>query len=183
MPTPTCRPRYLADEHFSGDFYLTQIVSHHDRPALDRFRTAVDRRGVDLPGVFGLFYYRSANPKTLTTLRHFLPVPVEGLTKEFAEGASPENSSARDRSMRCAPPVSSIAMCRTCRWDRARQTLEKILSSLGTCRGYRHIPQTDSPNSPRTQTPQSPAGFSAPSPRRGERVSSAPRDRRRGRWP
>ena len=72
---------YLADENFSGDFYLTQIVSHHDQPALDRFKAAVDRRGVNLPGVFGLFYYRSANPKTLNTLRRFLPVPVEGLTQ------------------------------------------------------------------------------------------------------
>src|SRR5262245_35546631 len=47
---------FLADEHFSGDFYLTQIVSHHDRPAIDRFRGAVERRGLNLPGVYGLFF-------------------------------------------------------------------------------------------------------------------------------
>ena len=101
-------------------------MSHHDQPALDRFKAAVDRRGVDLPGVFGVFYYRSANPKTLETLRHFLPVPVEGLTREFAEGASSDDVCARTlHALRAAGIrhcyVSNLPV------GRARQTLEKIL--------------------------------------------------------
>ena len=32
------------------------------------------------------FRYRSANPRTLETLRGFLPVPIEELTAEFAGG-------------------------------------------------------------------------------------------------
>jgi 5,10-methylenetetrahydrofolate reductase len=117
---------YLTDDHFSGDFYLTQIVSHHDRPALDRFRNAAEKRGLDLPGVFGLFYYRSANAKTLSTLRNFLPVPVEGLTKEFAEGATPEEICARSlRALRAAGVrhcyVSNLPA------GRARRTLDSIL--------------------------------------------------------
>ena len=48
-----------------------------------------------MPGIFGVFYYRSANPKTLETLKQFLPVPAEGLTAEFAEGATPETICAR----------------------------------------------------------------------------------------
>ena len=40
-------------------------------------------------------YYRSANPKTLELLRGFLPVPVEGLTRDFAEGATPDEICAR----------------------------------------------------------------------------------------
>ena len=117
---------YLADEHFAGDFYLTQIVSHHDRPALDRFRAAVERRGVNLPGVFGLFYYRSANPKTLTTLRNFLPVPVEALTKEFAEGATPEEVCARSLS---ALRAAGVRHCYVSNLPvgRARQTLERVV--------------------------------------------------------
>ena len=39
-----------------------------------------------LPGVFGVFFYRSANPRTLEALKGFLPVPAEGLTREFASG-------------------------------------------------------------------------------------------------
>jgi hypothetical protein len=118
---------YLADEHFSGDFYLTQIVSHHDRSALDRFQAAVERRRVTLPGVFGLFYYRSANPKTLAALKNFLPVPVDALTREFGEGASPEEICARSlRALRAAGArhcyVSNLPV------GRARQTLEKILA-------------------------------------------------------
>ena len=36
--------------------------------------------------MFGVFYYRSANPRTLAALRGFLPVPAEELTREFADG-------------------------------------------------------------------------------------------------
>ena len=42
-----------------------------------------------------VFYYRSANPKTLGILKGFLPVPAEGLTREFATGATPEEICAR----------------------------------------------------------------------------------------
>ena len=86
---------YLLDPNFTGEFYLTQIVSHHERPAIDRFMTEARTRGVEAPGVFGVFYYRSANPMTLDTLRGFLPVPVEGLTREFAAGASADEVCAR----------------------------------------------------------------------------------------
>ena len=53
------------------------------------------RREVELPGVFGVFYYRSANRKTLDILSRFLPVPVEGLLKEFGDGATPVEVCAR----------------------------------------------------------------------------------------
>jgi 5,10-methylenetetrahydrofolate reductase len=118
---------FLGDGDFHGDYFLTQIVSHHDLPSIDRFRNAVDRRGVRLPGIYGLFYYRSANPKTLATLRQFLPVPVEGLTREFAEGASPEAICARSlRALRQAGVehcyISNLPV------GRAKQTLAKILA-------------------------------------------------------
>ncbi len=86
---------FLGDDHFGGEFFLTQVVSHHDSPRVERFLEAFDRRRLTLPGVFGVFFYRSANPKTLDALRHFLPVPVEALRREFAEGATPEDVCAR----------------------------------------------------------------------------------------
>ena len=45
--------------------------------------------------MFGVFFYRSAKPKTLAVLREFLPVPVEALTREFAAGATPVEICAR----------------------------------------------------------------------------------------
>ena len=45
--------------------------------------------------MFGVFYYRSANPKTLEMLSQFLPVPVEELKQEFAAGATPIDVCAR----------------------------------------------------------------------------------------
>ncbi|MDR1989520.1 MAG: hypothetical protein LBQ09_04735 [Acidobacteriaceae bacterium] len=82
---------FLAAENFTAEFYLTQVVSHHDVDAVRNFLAAVERRGVTIPGVFGVFYYRSANPKTLKALQGFLPVPVDGLTRDFAAGKTPED--------------------------------------------------------------------------------------------
>jgi hypothetical protein len=48
-----------------------------------------------LPGMFGVFFYRSANPKTLAALSEFLPVPAEALTRDFAAGATAEEICAR----------------------------------------------------------------------------------------
>jgi 5,10-methylenetetrahydrofolate reductase len=86
---------YLAASEFNAEFYLTQIVSHHHAEEVGRFVAATARRGVTLPGVFGVFFYRSANPRTLDALKGFLPVPAEGLTREFATGATPEEICAR----------------------------------------------------------------------------------------
>lgn len=86
---------YLAAATFHGEFYLTQIVSHHDAAAVERFIAAANRRALDLPGVFGVFFYRSANARTLAALKGFLPVPAEALTREFERGATAEEICAR----------------------------------------------------------------------------------------
>jgi 5,10-methylenetetrahydrofolate reductase len=79
---------HLLDEHANAEFYLTQIVSHHSRAAVQAFLDEAAARGLSMPGLFGVFYYRSANPKTLKLLGEFLPVPAEQLTKEFGAGAT-----------------------------------------------------------------------------------------------
>jgi 5,10-methylenetetrahydrofolate reductase len=87
---------YLVDDVFTAEFYLTQIVSHLDVAPVERFVNEARRRGLDTtPGMFGVFYYRSANPKTLAVLSQFLPVPVDRLAAEFAAGASPVEVCAR----------------------------------------------------------------------------------------
>jgi hypothetical protein len=86
---------YLRDRTFHGEFFLTQIVSHHALQPVERFICELDRAGVDLPGMYGVFYYRSANPRTLGTLAQFLPVPAAALRAEFGSGASPQEVCAR----------------------------------------------------------------------------------------
>ena len=86
---------HLLEEQSNAEFYLTQIVSHHSRPSVESFLEEGERRGLAIPGLFGLFYYRSANPKTLDTLSSFLPVPVEELKREFASGATADDVCAR----------------------------------------------------------------------------------------
>jgi hypothetical protein len=86
---------YLLAPNVHAEFYLTQVVSHHDRKAVERLLQTARRRGLTLPGLFGVFFYRSANPKTLAALSGFLPVPAEGLTRDFAAGATAEDICAR----------------------------------------------------------------------------------------
>jgi len=78
-----------------ADFALSQIVSHHSLESVERFLRALEASGADAPVVFGVFFYRSANPATLSTLSRFFPVPVAELTAEFDAGASPEEVCAR----------------------------------------------------------------------------------------
>jgi 5,10-methylenetetrahydrofolate reductase len=117
---------YLRDPRFTAEFYLTQIVSHHALSPVERFVEVCRSEGVETPGLFGVFYYRSANPRTLESLRQFLPVPAEGLAAEFAAGASPQQVCARtitallDLGVRHVY-VSNLPL------GRASQTLSQIL--------------------------------------------------------
>lgn len=93
---PVQQVDYLTDDHFTAEFYLTQVVSHLDVAPVARFVDEARRRGLDhQPGVFGVFYYRSANPRTLDILSQFLPVPADMLAAEFAAGATPIDICAR----------------------------------------------------------------------------------------
>ena len=86
---------YLVASDAHAEFYLTQVVSHHHVDQVRRFLRAAERRGLAIPGLFGVFYYRSANPRTLDALKGFLPVPAEGLTREFGDGATAEEVCAK----------------------------------------------------------------------------------------
>jgi len=92
---PERQADYLAAPDFNAEFFLTQVVSHHNLRPVAVFIKTIERRGLTLPGLFGVFYYRSANPRTLDALRNFLPVPADGLAREFAAGATPDEICAR----------------------------------------------------------------------------------------
>ncbi len=121
---------YLTAPDFSGEYFLTQVVSHHDLPAIDRCMSGMSQRGLSIPGVFGVFYYRSANPKTLKTLQRFLPVPAEALSQEFAAGATAEEVCARTLRALTSAGVRHVYVSNL-PINRARQTLDRILSLAG----------------------------------------------------
>jgi 5,10-methylenetetrahydrofolate reductase len=121
---------YLATDRFFGEFYLTQIVSHHQLPPVQRFIELACRRNIGAPGVFGIFFYRSASRRTLEALRQFLPVPIEGLTREFGEGLTAEEICARSvKALRDAGArhfyISNLPI------GRAAATLTRILEHAG----------------------------------------------------
>ena len=121
---------FLTAKEAHAEFYLTQVVSHHHAEQVSRFVKTAERRGLAIPGLFGVFYYRSANPRTLDALKGFLPVPVEGLTREFAAGATPEDICARTiRTLLDAGArhfyISNLPILR------AQQVLANILEKVG----------------------------------------------------
>jgi len=104
-------------------------VSHYSRAAVERFLAEGARRGLSMPGLFGIFYYRSANPRTLEALREFLPVPIDQLREEFAGGASADDVCARSiRELAAAGAkhfyVSNLPI------GRAASTLQRILGRV-----------------------------------------------------
>ncbi len=121
--------RHLLEVRVTAEFYLTQIVSHHSRAAVERFLDEGSRRGLDLPGMFGVFFYRSANAKTLHTLKQFLPVPVEELQQEFASGGTPESVCARSIRELAASGVRHFYVSNL-PVNRAAPTLARILEQV-----------------------------------------------------
>ncbi|HVC19135.1 MAG TPA: hypothetical protein VNE16_03590 [Vicinamibacterales bacterium] len=127
---PVRQVEYLADPAFTAEFFLTQIVSHHDLAPVDRFLNEGARRGLQMPGLFGVFFYRSANARTLEALSRFLPVPALALGREFAAGATPEDVCARtlralmDRGIRRVY-LSNLPVAR------AQATMAAVLERVG----------------------------------------------------
>src|SRR5437016_2008968 len=58
---PERQVEYLAAPDFRAEYFLTQIVSHHRIDPVARFLKTAERHRVTMPGLFGVFFYRSAN--------------------------------------------------------------------------------------------------------------------------
>lgn len=121
---------YLMEEAFTGEFFLSQVVSHHSAGRVEAFVEAGRRRGLDLPGVFGVFYYRSSTPSTLAALSRFFPVPAEEVTREFERGDTAQEICVRSvRALRDAGArhvyISNLGH------RRAPERLDRILEALG----------------------------------------------------
>jgi 5,10-methylenetetrahydrofolate reductase len=127
---PAAQVGHLLAEHATAEFYLTQIVSHHSRAKVDAFLAEADKRGLKLPGMFGVFYYRSANPRTLRALGGFLPVPAEELTSEFGSGATADEICARSIKTLIEAGVRHFYVSNL-PVNRAAQTLQRIMDLSG----------------------------------------------------
>jgi hypothetical protein len=86
---------FLVDPRFTAEFWMAQVVSHHSLGKVEAFLRATEDAGVETPGIYGVFFYRSGNPRTLQRLAPFFPVPGDELTEEFGRGATPVEICAR----------------------------------------------------------------------------------------
>ncbi len=102
-PIRSSRSPSWATDTSLGEFFLTQVVSHHDSARVDRLLEEMDRRRLGVPGVFGVFFYRSANPKTPLTLRRLpagpSPAAHRGIRggRHARRGVRPHDSLAAGR--------------------------------------------------------------------------------------
>jgi len=118
---------FLLEKNITANFFLTQVVSHHDRKTVERFVTEARQRELTLPGVFGVFFYRSASIDTLESLGQFLPVPAAHLSAEFEAGLTAVQICARSIAMLRDVGVSNIYVSNL-PVGRATSTLKEILS-------------------------------------------------------
>ena len=81
--------QFVMDPNFEADYYLTQVVSQHELPMVERWLRATDDAGLNIPGAFGVFFYRNGRRDSLKRLSSFLPVPVDEIAAEFESGISP----------------------------------------------------------------------------------------------
>lgn len=95
LKDPVRQIGFLAAENAHAEFALGQIVSHHAKGRVEAFLEEHARSGRDIPVVFGVFFYRSANPRTLEMLGEFFPVPAPEITRDFEGGAEAEEICAR----------------------------------------------------------------------------------------
>ncbi|HIF21013.1 MAG TPA: hypothetical protein EYQ27_03700 [Gemmatimonadetes bacterium] len=91
---------FLEADDAHVDFALTQVVSHHSLRGVEHFLERMQRVGSTVPTVFGVFFYRSANPRTLQTLGNFFPVPAEGVTRDFESAVAEEICARTIRELR-----------------------------------------------------------------------------------
>jgi len=86
---------FILHPEYSADYYMAQIVSHYQASAIDEFLNEAARLSVKIPGIFGVFYYRSASTNTLDMLSRFFPLPIADLKRDFEAKVAPEEICAR----------------------------------------------------------------------------------------
>lgn len=126
---PQVQAGYLTDPKFTAEFWLSQVVSHHSLSVVEAFLKATESGGVTSPGIFGVFYYRSGNPKTLERLSPFFPVPAAELIQEFGQGLSPEEVCARSIRGLLDMGVRNLYLSNL-PMERAAATVDRILEKI-----------------------------------------------------
>ncbi|MCA9738431.1 MAG: hypothetical protein R3E98_05435 [Gemmatimonadota bacterium] len=121
--------RFALDPRFTADFILTQVVSHHSLDRVEAVQEGLRAAGVDLPVVWGVFLYRSANPRTLARLNEYFPVPAEALTDEFATGVGAEELAGRTVAALRGVGADKVYVSNL-GFRGAERTLKKVLSQV-----------------------------------------------------
>ena len=118
---PQTQVGHLLDEHVTAEFYLTQIVSHHSRPEVERFLEEAGRRGLTHAGAVRRVLLPLGESEDAD---HPERVPARA-GRRADEGVrrrrDARRRSARDRFASCARRAFGTSTSATCRSGRPRR--------------------------------------------------------------
>ncbi len=86
---------YALSSTFGADYFLSQIVSHYDLDRVERWLNLCAGEGLEIPGAYGVFFYRNGRRPLLEYLRRFFAVPVDDVAAAFESGVRPESHCAQ----------------------------------------------------------------------------------------
>ena len=122
---------FIADDRFTAEFYLTQVVSHLELAPVERFvdEIAPARPRPRFPACSASSTTAAPISRHSKCLSTFLPVPVEA-ARASSRPAQPPSTSARGRFARCASSASGTSTSAICRCTMHQGCLAAITARL-----------------------------------------------------
>ena len=128
---------FATGPEYEADYYLTQVVSHHDLARVERWLVSAEREGLGIPGSFGVFYYRNGRRRVLERLSRFFPVPVDAVATAFEAGVTPERHCAETIVALRRLGVAHVYLCNLAPHHAATQ-FDRIMAQVATLETIDH---------------------------------------------
>ena len=128
---------FATGPEYEADYYLTQVVSHHDLARVERWLVRAEREGLGIPGSFGVFYYRNGRRRVLERLSRFFPVPVDAVATAFEAGVTPERHCAETIVALRRLGMAHVYLCNLAPHHAATQ-FDRIMAQVATLETIDH---------------------------------------------
>ena len=112
---PSAQVDYLRDPRFTAEFYLTQIVSHHNLAPVERFLDAADGRRRRARACSACSITAARTPRTLASARAVPARSGRGVVAGVRSWRHAARPCARGRFARCSGSACGTSTSATCR--------------------------------------------------------------------
>ena len=124
---PAAQARYLTEDRFTAEFYLTQIVSHHSLGPVERFLGEADRAGVKCPACLASFTTAAETRRRSQCWSSFCRCPRRPFSASLRQEPR-RRKCARAPSAGFVPSARNTSISAICHWA-ARIERSGIFSS------------------------------------------------------